>query len=127
MFMDVAKVLQAVRGYMHIKPATAPGDIILVGMPSGVFYGLVDSIEPDHKKNWYEMKFKLLILPPLELSWKLRIPQMSGELFTINSEQHFVLPIDMRGAAAPDGINEIQEEPAKNARGKFALVKGGSG
>ena len=50
--MDVEKVLQAVRGYMHIKPVTAPGDIILVGMPSGVFYGLVDSIEPDYKKNW---------------------------------------------------------------------------
>ena len=125
--MDVAKVLQAVRGYMPTKPTTAPGDIILVGMPSGVFYGLVDSIEPDHKKNWFEMNFKLLILPPVELSWKLRIPQMSGELFTINEEPHFVLSIDMRGTATPDGTTELHEEPAKNARGKFALVKGGAG
>jgi hypothetical protein len=125
--MDVAKVLQAVRGYMHTKPAAAPGDVILVGMPSGVFYGLVDGIEPDHKKNWFEMKFKLLILPPVELSWKLRIPQMSGELFTINGEQHFVLPINLRSAVIPDENTDTHEEPARNARGKFALVKGGAG
>lgn len=125
--MDVAKVLQAVRGYMHSKPVTAPGDIILVGMPSGIFYGLVETIEPDYKKNWYEMKFKLLILPPVELSWKLRIPQMSGELFTMNDEPHFVLPVDLHGAAPPEEHTDTCEEPAKNARGKFALVKGGAG
>ena len=124
--MDVAKILQAVRGYMRIKEATAPGDIILIGMPSGVFYGLVDSIEPDMKKNWYEMKFKLLILPPVELSWKLRIPQMSGELFTINGEQHFVLPVELRESEYPQAAVP-REEPAKGVRGKFALVKGGAG
>ena len=124
--MDVEKVLQAVRGYMRIKPTTEPGDIILVGMPSGVFYGLVDSIEPDHKKNWFEMKFKLLILPPVELSWKLRIPQMTGELFTINEEQHFVVSVDLSAEPASGEKAEPPQEPAKNARMKFALVKGGA-
>ena len=75
------------------------------------------------------MKFKLLILPPVELSWKLRIPQMSGELFTMNDEPHFVLPVDLHGeaAAAPEEHTEPLEEPPKNARVKFALVKGGAG
>lgn len=125
--MDLAKVLQAVRGYMQIKPETSPGDIILAGMPSGIFYGLVDDIVPDRKKNWYQLKFKLLMLPPVELVWKLRIPQMSGELFTINGEQHFVVAVDLKSKAAPEGTAGAQEEPAKNPRGKLALVKGGAG
>lgn len=125
--MDVEKILQAVRGYMPVKQTADAGDIILVGIPSGVFYGVIDSIDPDHKKNWYTLKFKLLILPPVEMAWKLRMPQICGELFTMGGEPRFVLPVDVRGAAAPDTGEQEPQEPAKQGRGRFALVKGGAG
>lgn len=123
--MDIPKALQTLRGYMHVKPATAPGDLILVGMPSGVFYGLVESIEPDGKKNWYHLKFKLLILPPVEITWIVRIPQMSGDIFTINGAEHFVVAVDVLAGAPTREKNAVNEGSGRPVRRNLALIKGG--
>ena len=123
--MDIPKVLRTVRGYMQIKPTTAQGDIVLVGMPSGVFYGLVESIEPDGKKNWYQIKLKLLILPPVEITWILRTPQMSGDLFTINGEPYFVVAVDVLAAAPSREDNAVNESSGRHARRTLSLVKCG--
>jgi len=124
--MDISKVLQTVRSYMQVKPTTAPGDIVLVGMPSGVFYGMVDSIEPDGKKNWYQVKFKLLILPPVEITWILRIPQMSGDMFTINGAEHFLVAVDVLADAPSREENAVNEGSGRPARRTLSLVKGGA-
>jgi hypothetical protein len=124
--MDISKVLQTVRSYMQVKPATAPGDIVLVGMPSGVFYGMVESIAPDGKKNWYQVKFKLLILPPVEVTWILRVPQMSGDIFTINGEEHFMVAVDILAAAPTREKNAVNESSGRSARRTLSLVKGGA-
>ena len=124
--MDITKVLHNLRGYMHIKPTTAPGDIVLVGMPSGVFYGLVESIVPDGKKNWYQLRFKLLILPPVEITWILRAPQMSGDMFTINNEPHFLVAVDVLAAAPLSKDNAVNESSGRPVRRTLSLVKGGA-
>jgi hypothetical protein len=123
--MDIPKALQTLRGYMHIKPTTAPNDLILVGMPSGVFYGIVASIEPDSKKNWYQLKFKLLILPPVEITWILRIPQTCGDIFTINGEEHFVVAVDVLAGAPVREKNAVNEGSGRPLRRTLSLVKGG--
>jgi len=123
--MDIPKALQTLRGYMQVKPTTAQGDLILVGMPSGVFYGLVESIEPDGKKNWYQLKFKLLILPPVEITWILRIPQMSGDIFTINGSEHFVVAVDVLADAPTRERNAVNEGSGRPVRRTLALIKGG--
>ncbi|MBN2106626.1 MAG: hypothetical protein JW832_04310 [Deltaproteobacteria bacterium] len=123
--MDIPKALQTLRSYMHVKPTTARGDLILVGMPSGVFYGLVESIEPDGKKNWYQLKFKLLILPPVEITWILRLPQMSGDIFTINGAEHFVVAVDVLADAPAREKNAVNEGSGRPVRRTLALIKGG--
>jgi hypothetical protein len=123
--MDIPKALQTSRGYMNVKPTTAPGDLILVGMPSGIFYGLVESIEPDGKKNWYQLKFKLLILPPVEITWIVRIPQMSGDIFTIKGAEHFVVAVDVLASAPTREKNAVNEGSGRPLRRILSLVKGG--
>ena len=119
-------MLQTLRGYMQFKPTTTPGDIILAGMPSGVFYGLVESIVPDGKKNWYQLRFKLLILPPVEITWILRAPQMSGDMFTINNEPHFLVAVDVLAAAPLSKDNAVNESSGRPVRRTLSLVKGGA-
>ncbi len=86
--MSFSEELAEIKRHISLKKDTNTGDIVLVGSPGGFFYALVRDIRPDNKKNWYEVSLTALVLPPVEFTWKLRYPQMCGELFTINGADH---------------------------------------
>jgi hypothetical protein len=98
--MLLEKKLQDIKKYISLKNATYTGDILLVGTPDGIYYATVHDIKPDIKKNWYIVRFTLLVLPPVELTWTLREPQMCGEIFTINDEEHFMAAIELESGSA---------------------------
>jgi hypothetical protein len=77
----------------------------------------VSDITPDRKKNWFTVRFTILVLPPAELSWTLRQPQMCGEIFTINGEQHFMVAVKLK----PGPENAFAN---KNDRGTTAKPSG---
>jgi hypothetical protein len=112
--MPFEVILNELRKKIAFKENTAVGDIVLVGMKPGLFYGLVLDIKPDVKKNWWDVTFKLLIIPPVDITWILRIPQMNGEIFTINGEEHFMLAVDR-------GI-QMQATQKPGARTKLSVV-----
>ena len=114
--MELNTVLGTLQKQITFKKTTTPGDIILIGMPEGISYGLVHSIENDAKKNWYNLTFTLLTVPPLNVTWTLRIPQMCGEIFTINDQEHFVIAVD---------INSMKEEKKvkKSQKRSLTLIK----
>jgi hypothetical protein len=115
---DLAGVQDGLRKIMRFKSRTAPGDCILVGMPAGLFFGLAHAIEPDIKKNWYRLRFTLLAIPPATLSWTLREPQMNGEIFTIDTKEHFVMAVDIDAAPHAPG-----DRPSRSAHGKPSHLK----
>lgn len=119
--MEMSNILATLRTHMPFKPDTREGDIILVGMPTGLFYGIVQAIEPNIKKNWYNLSFKLLVVPPVDITWILRVPQMNGEIFTINGQEHFVIALDTRPGEKRPG----EEQPPKPHRPvrRLTLVK----
>ena len=92
--MELDKTLSDIKKYISLKNTTQSGDIVIVGTPGGIFYGVVRDIGPDIKKNWYSVQLTLLVLPPVDLSWKLREPQMTGEIFTIEGREHFMAAVD---------------------------------
>lgn len=121
--MELDKILQTLKEHMRFKPVTEPDDILLVGMPSGLFYGVVQAIDRNIKKDWYNLSFKLLVIPPADITWILRVPQMSGELFTINGENHFVIAVDTtRIEQKPEDEKPKVERPKGKGR-RLSLVK----
>jgi len=120
--MSLDKELTDIKRYISLKKDTHAGDIVLVGTPNGIFYAVVHDISPDIKKNWYAVRFTALLLPPVDLTWKLRLPQMCGEMFTMNGEDYFMTAVELEareaensdGNSAPTG-KIIQLAPrAKN-------------
>ena len=117
--MNMQTILATLKTHMQFKPETNSGDIVLVGMPTGLFYGVVQSIEPNIKKNWYNIRFKLLVVPPVDMTWILRVPQMTGEVFTINGQEHFMIAIDI----SPSEKSEEERPEKKHRRGRLTLIK----
>ena len=104
--MALDKKLESIKKYISLKNDTDTGDIILVGMPGGIYYGTVQDIKQDIKKNWYIVRFTLLVLPPVECSWKLRLPQMCGEIFTINGDEHFMAAVKLEPESKDKSAHE---------------------
>ena len=113
--MPLEELLAELRNKITFKEKTAVGDVVLVGMKPGLFYGVALEIKPDVKKDWWNISFKLLVIPPVDITWILRTPQMNGELFTIGGEEHFMIAIDMG----------LQKQPLnkREARPVLSIVK----
>ncbi len=95
--------------------------LLLSGCRLEFFFGIVQNITQDVKKNWYNLFFKLLVIPPADMAWTLRRPQMTGEIFTINNEEHFVIAIDTSPAQSGDVPDP--PSPQKKQR-KLTLITG---
>jgi len=119
--MKMQTILATLKTHMPFKSETVPGDIVLIGMPTGLFYGVVHSIEPNIKKNWYNVNFKLLVVPPTDMTWILREPQMTGEIFTINGQEHFMIAVDTRPSDKTIERQPPQESP--RPKRKLTLIK----
>lgn len=102
--MALDKELDNIKKHISLKNETYSGDIVIVGTPSGIYYATVRDIKPDIKKNWYIIRFTMLVLPPVEISWKLRQPQMCGEIFTINGEEHFMAALSLESEPVSETI-----------------------
>jgi len=113
--MPLEELLAELRNKITFKDKTAVGDVVLVGMKPGLFYGVALEIKPDVKKDWWNISFKLLVIPPVDITWILRTPQMNGEIFTIGGEEHFMVALDMG----------MQRQPVKKpgARPVLSIVK----
>ncbi len=97
--MHLKKQIADIKKHISLKDTTLAGDIVLVATPQGFFYAIVLDISPDYKKDWYAVCYTALVLPPVNVTWKLRGPQMCGEIFTINGEEHFMQAVvfDIQG------------------------------
>ncbi|MCX8044935.1 MAG: hypothetical protein N3B18_12520 [Desulfobacterota bacterium] len=119
--MNMQTILATLKTRMSFKATTAAGDIVLIGMPTGLFYGVIHHIEPNIKKNWYNVFFKLLVVPPVDMTWILRTPQMTGEIFTINGQEHFMIAVDTQ----PSQKNPSEEgkKTLKSKNRRLTLIK----
>ncbi len=99
--MPLEQILTELKKVIKFKDTTAEGDVILVGMKQGLSYGVVLDIKPNVKREWWDIHFKLLVIPPVNLTWILRTPQMCGEIFTMNNEEHFMIALEMEPLQKP--------------------------
>lgn len=89
------KLIAELREIIDFKDTTEPGDIVLIAAkePQMLIYAYVSAIERDsnHKDEWWNIDLNVLAIPPQNMTWTLRTPQMTGmEVFTMGGEERFV-------------------------------------
>ena len=98
------------------------GEVVLVYIdnePS--FFARIEKIEPDHKKNWWQMSFLILSIPLKSMTWILDDEQMRGQPFTMNS-----VPMQIKKVETPDAehfrdpdTRVAEESQAQASRGNI--------
>ncbi len=63
-------------------------DIVLIHLEdSPVSFARVESILPDHKKDWYQIKLLMLQIPLQVITWILKDGYINGEDFFMNGKK----------------------------------------
>ena len=66
---------------------TAEQDIVLIYFEeSPLVFARIESISPDIKKDWYQVKILLLQVPLQTVTWILREAYINGAPFTMNGK-----------------------------------------
>lgn len=89
------KLIKELKEIITFKDTTETGDIVLIAAkePQMLIYAYVAGIEPDpnRKDEWWHIDLCVLAIPPQNMTWTLRTPQMTGmEIFTMGGEERFV-------------------------------------
>jgi hypothetical protein len=88
------------------------GDVVLVHMEGNpAFFARIEAIEPDVKKDWYQVKMLVLQVPLLVITWILREPYIDGEEFTMGGR-----PIKIVKVVAPEE-QTVQGPPSGEENG----------
>ncbi len=60
------------------------GDVVLIYYhEKPAAYARIEAIEPDIKKDWYQVTLLILTIPPQVVTWILREEYVDGEPFTM--------------------------------------------
>ncbi|MDJ0624691.1 MAG: hypothetical protein QNJ17_17145 [Desulfocapsaceae bacterium] len=95
------KIVAELKEIINFKDTTQPGDVVLIAAkePQMLVYAYVIAIEPDQsrKDEWWHIELSVLAIPPQNMTWTLRTPQMTGmEIFTMGGEERFFKALDLR-------------------------------
>ena len=63
-------------------------DVVLIYLEnSPVSFARVESVQPDHKKDWFQITLLLLQIPLQEVTWILKDNYINGEEFQMNGKK----------------------------------------
>ena len=90
------------------KDINQEGDVVLVHhKDKPALYARIEAIEPDVKKDWFQVTLLLLILPAQVVTWILREEYINGTPFTMGGKAMRLEKVKRIG---------VQERPEKEAR-----------
>ena len=115
------QIVEELRKIMPLKKETREGDVVVIAMenPESIIYGYVCGFERDSSRRdeWYHVTMQLLLMPPQQVTWTLRIPQFSGEeIFSMGGDKRFMAPLDFT-------VQEVAPPPVEEKKGGLRLVK----
>jgi len=97
------------------------GEVVLIYYDNQpAVYGRIESIEPDVKRDWYQITLLLLTIPAHPVTWILRESYIDGEPFTMGGipmrleEVKRVLPEGK--PPGPEGEEKGEKEGAKRGQ-----------
>jgi hypothetical protein len=70
------------------------GDLVLIHyQKEPAIFGRIEAIEPDVKKDWYQVTLLLLTIPPHKVTWILRREYIDGAEFTMGGIPMTLQPV----------------------------------
>ena len=97
------------------------GDLVLVyyqDKPS--IYGRIEAIEPDVKRDWYQLTLLLLTIPSQVVTWILRQEYINGTPFTMGGQPIRLEKVKVASARVPR--RDESQPPGPKATGKPVRV-----
>lgn len=106
------------------------GDIVLIyhkDVPS--VYGRIETIQPDIKKDWYQVTLTLLTIPHQVITWILRAEYIDGAPFTMGGNAMKLVPIERLSledsSAGENKTDSLEGKEKSRKKGKvIAFNKG---
>jgi hypothetical protein len=92
------------------------GDVVLIHyQDKPMAYARIEAIEPDMKKDWYQVTLLFLTIPAQTVTWILREAYIQGELFTMGGHSVRLEKVEKekigdRRQNTGDRINEQNKE-----------------
>ena len=112
------------------KKITGEGDLVLVHyQDKPAVYARIEAVEPDIKKDWYQVTLTLLTVPHQVITWILRAEYINGESFTMNGNAMKLvllerLPVENNNKnGSSEGADKIHKSAKKS---KVIAFKKGS-
>lgn len=102
---------------------TQVGDVVLVYVENKpAFFARIESITPDVKPEWFQVKLLVLQVPLVVVTWILREPYINGVEFTMGGRpiriEKVVAPEEFLSEEAEAGSEDTGEEPAGKKKKK---------
>jgi hypothetical protein len=92
---------------------TTENDVVLIYLQEKpLSYARIESIEPNHKRGWYQVKLLLLQVPLQVVTWILRDAYVDGETFTMNGN-----PMRLERVVCPQDVTEPRQYPKTTESG----------
>jgi len=84
-------------------------------------FARIESIQADHKPDWYHVKLLMLKIPLQPVTWILRTAYIDGAAFTMNGKRMRLEPVVCPEDPLPD-IPETEDDPQPDPGGKNRRV-----
>ncbi|RJR42114.1 MAG: hypothetical protein C4576_16610 [Desulfobacteraceae bacterium] len=106
---------------MKARQGNLIGSLVLVYYQDRpTVYARIEAVEPDIKKDWYQVTLLLLSIPAKEITWILREEYILGSPFTMGGQSMKLEPIPAytppaaaASDAPPDSKEDGQGKPGK--------------
>ena len=94
-------------------------DVILIYLEDApVSFARVESILPDPKKDWFQIKLLMLQIPLQTVTWILKDAYINGEEFQMNGKR-----MRLETIHAPEETPVFDQEPDADGQGKVPPAK----
>lgn len=98
------------------KERTLEGDIVLIyyqDKPS--VYARIEAIEPDVKKDWFQVTLLMLTMPPQSTTWILREEYINGTPYTMGGQPLKIEKVEKihQGSADSEGASQVKKMSPK--------------
>ena len=100
------------------------GDVVLIFyQDQPTVFARIESIQPDVKKDWFQVTLLLLTIPTQAVTWILREAYVNGTPFTMGGRPMRIEPVKKTPLRKADEARQTEEKKGPSKEGKVIPFK----